>query len=42
MVNGKQPFSDVPFDDADNERAAPDAPSTVKLKKAPIVDGFDH
>jgi hypothetical protein len=36
------PFSTNSFDDPDNERPGNTDPSVVKVKKTPIVPGFDH
>ncbi|HMG22736.1 MAG TPA: hypothetical protein VK607_15485, partial [Kofleriaceae bacterium] len=36
------PFVKTPFDDADNERVAPPPPSAVKVKKTPVIPGFDN
>ena len=36
------PFSRNSFDDPDNERPANNDPSVVKVKKVPIVPGFDN
>jgi hypothetical protein len=36
------PLAKSPFDDADNERTNTSDPSAVKVKKTPIVPGFDN